>query len=42
VRSVVAATAEGPGVAPSAAAMLEILAQIAPDYADVRGWSLPI
>lgn len=41
VRSVVAATADGPGVAPSAAAMLEILAQIAPDYADLRGWSLP-
>jgi DNA-binding transcriptional LysR family regulator len=41
VRSVVAATSDGPGVAPSAAAMLEILTQIAPDYADVRGWSLP-
>ena len=39
-RSVVAATGDGPGVAPSAAAMLEILAQIAPDYADLRGWTL--
>ncbi|WP_249010472.1 LysR family transcriptional regulator [Conexibacter sp. DBS9H8] len=37
-RSVVAATAGGAGVAPSAAAMLEILTVIAPDYADVRGW----
>jgi DNA-binding transcriptional LysR family regulator len=41
VRSVVAATSDGPGVAPSAAAMLEILTLLAPDYADVRGWSLP-
>ena len=41
LRRVVAATVDGPGVAPSAAAMLEILAQIAPDYADVRGWALP-
>jgi DNA-binding transcriptional LysR family regulator len=41
VRSVVAATADGPGVAPSAGAMLEILSQIAPGYADVRGWTLP-
>jgi DNA-binding transcriptional LysR family regulator len=41
VRNVVAATSDGPGVAPSAAAMLEILTQIAPDYTDVRGWTLP-
>jgi hypothetical protein len=41
VRTVVAATADGQGVAPSAGAMLEILTQIAPDYADVRGWTLP-
>jgi DNA-binding transcriptional LysR family regulator len=38
VRTVVAATPDGPGVAPSAPAMLEILAGLAPDYADVRGW----
>jgi DNA-binding transcriptional LysR family regulator len=37
-RSVVAATAAGAGVAPSAAAMIEILTVIAPDYADIRGW----
>jgi DNA-binding transcriptional LysR family regulator len=41
VRSVVAATVEGPGAAPSADAMLEILSQITPGYADVRGWALP-
>lgn len=41
VRSVVAATGDGPGIAPSAGAMLEILAAIAPSYADVRGWALP-
>ena len=40
VRTVVAATSDGPGVAPSADAMLEILRQIAPDYADLRGWTL--
>jgi len=41
VRSVVAATVGGDAVAPSAAAMLEILSAIAPDYADVRGWAVP-
>jgi DNA-binding transcriptional LysR family regulator len=41
VRTVVAATTDGPGVAPSADAMLEILTQITPGYADVRGWNLP-
>jgi DNA-binding transcriptional LysR family regulator len=41
VRSVVAATLGGDAVAPSAAAMLEILSGIAPDYADVRGWAVP-
>jgi DNA-binding transcriptional LysR family regulator len=39
VRNVVAATASGPGVAPSALAMLGILQDIAPDYADARGWA---
>jgi DNA-binding transcriptional LysR family regulator len=39
VRSVVAATVGGTGVAPAAEAMLEILSGIAPDYADVRGWA---
>jgi DNA-binding transcriptional LysR family regulator len=41
VRSVVAATVGNDAVAPSAAAMLEILSGIAPDYADVRGWAAP-
>ncbi len=40
-RNVVAATTDGPGVAPSAGEMLEILTQIAPEYADIRGWALP-
>jgi DNA-binding transcriptional LysR family regulator len=41
VRQVVAVTAGGSGIAPSAAAMLEILTRIAPAHADVRGWTLP-
>jgi DNA-binding transcriptional LysR family regulator len=41
VRSVVAATADEPGVAPSAGAMQIILATIAPEYLDVRGWAPP-
>jgi DNA-binding transcriptional LysR family regulator len=37
-RSVVAATAEDRGAAPSALAMLGILRDIAPDYAGAQGW----
>jgi DNA-binding transcriptional LysR family regulator len=41
MRGVVAATPAGPGVAPSASVMLEILTGIAPDYAETRGWASP-
>jgi len=38
VRSVMAATAAGPAIAPAARAMLQILVDIAPDYAEPTGW----
>jgi DNA-binding transcriptional LysR family regulator len=37
-RTVVAATPAEPATAPAARAMLHILTDIAPDYADTRGW----
>lgn len=40
-RGVVAATPAGPGLAPAADVMLEILSGIAPDYAETRGWAAP-
>jgi DNA-binding transcriptional LysR family regulator len=41
MRGVVVATPIGPGVAPAASVMLEILSGIAPDYAETRGWASP-
>jgi len=41
MRGVVAASPAGPGVAPAASVMLEILTGIAPDYAETRGWASP-
>jgi DNA-binding transcriptional LysR family regulator len=38
-RRVIAATSRGPGIVPAAGSMLQILAGIAPEYAETHGWT---